>query len=69
MASTYLRSLLGRTVEYDGQPWTVEHVRTTWRQIMPPIDEVALRLQVHLGKSTYPSFPILWVNVADITFQ
>lgn len=67
MASKSLRSLLGGTVEYDGRQYTVEHVRTTWRRVMPPIDEVALRLEVHLAASPEPSFPILWVNVVDIT--
>ena len=63
MASKYLRSLLGRTVEYYGQQYTVEHVRTTWRRIMPPVDEVALVPVAH------PTLEPLWVNMVDIPLR
>ena len=61
MTPKQLRALLGCTVEYYGQRYIIEHVRTTWRRLMPPIDEVALVPVAH------PDLETLWVNVLDIT--
>ncbi len=60
MTPKQLRALLGCHVEYYGQQWTVEHVRTTWCRVMPSIDEVAL------VPCNHPTFSPLWVNVLDI---
>ncbi len=64
MVPKQLRALLGRTVEYNGQQYTVEHVRTTWRRVMPPIEEVAL---VHVSKPSKEPLYVIWVHMADVT--